>query len=371
MKNTLHLKLIISCLVLVVFAFIGSASEKDQARDSTTLNENKRWPLSKANEWYAQHDWLVGCNFIPSTAINTLEMWQETTFDPNTIDKELGWAQNIGFNSVRVFLHYLLWGQDSVGFEKRLSRYLDIASKHGISTMFVLFDDCWNGSPKLDKQPAPVPGVHNSGWVQCPGQKEVTDITLSPVFERYVKGVITHFKNDKRILMWDLYNEPGNSSHGVETLPLLKKVFLWAREAVPSQPITADYWNNSKEFRELNQFQIDNSDIITFHNYENKKNMESMIDTLREYGRPQVCTEYMRRPISTFNEILPLLKRDNIGAYNWGLVSGKTQTIYPWDSWKKHYTREPKIWFHDIFRKDGTPYDKNEIKLIKNLTVNK
>jgi hypothetical protein len=99
--------------------------------------------------------------------------------------------------------------------------------------------------------------------------------------------------------------------------------------------------------------------------------MESMIDTLREYGRPQVCTEYMRRPISTFNEILPLLKRDNIGAYNWGLVSGKTQTIYPWDSWKKHYTREPKIWFHDIFRKDGTPYDKNEIKLIKNLTVNK
>ena len=370
MKKLLNTCLIIICMILLIFTSDSAAHGTNPAKNINNPVVGKRWSVAKADKWYAQKDWLVGCNFIPSTAINTLEMWQETTFDPNTIDKELGWAQGIGFNSVRVFLHYLLWGQDSVGFEKRLNRYLDIASKHGISTMFVLFDDCWNGSPKLGKQPAPVPGVHNSGWVQCPGQKEVTDTTLYPVFERYVKGVISHFKNDKRILMWDLYNEPGNSDHGVETLPLLKKVFLWAREADPSQPITADYWNNSKEFAELNQFQIENSDI-TFHNYENKENMKSMIETLRKYGRPLICSECMRRPISTFKEILPLLKKENIGAYNWGLVSGKTQTIYPWDSWKKHYTHKPKIWFHDIFRKDGTPYDSTEIELIKSLTLKK
>ena len=67
----------------------------------------------------------------------------------------------------------------------------------------------------------------------------------------------------------------------------------------------------------------------------------------------------MRRPVSNFATHLPFLKKENVGAYNWGLVSGKTQTIYPWDSWTKPYDAEPKIWFHDIFRKDGSPFDEN------------
>ena len=330
------------------------------------------WSFENANKWYLQHKWIVGCNFIPSTAENTLEMWQNDTFDPVTIDRELALAQSIGFNSVRVFLHYLVWQQDPAGFIKRLNKFLDIASKHKITTMFVLFDDCWNGYPKLGKQPAPIPGVHNSRWVQCPGQREVTYKPLFPVFKKYVTDIISSFRGDKRIIMWDLYNEPGGSKHRTETLPLLKNVFRWAREANPTQPLTAGIWNVTSDYSALNNFQLENSDIITFHNYKDVKNMKLMIDSLKKYHRPLVCTEYMCRPTSTFEKILPLLRKERIGAYNWGFVSGKTQTIYPWDSWKKMYPEEPRIWFHDIFRQNGTPYDIKETELIKKLTsVNK
>src|SRR5512133_1841758 len=131
------------------------------------------WPVEQAWEWYRQQPWLVGCNFIPSTAINQLEMWQADSFDMKTIDRELGWAAAIGFNSMRVFLHDLVWQADAEGFKQRIKQYLAVAERHGILTMFVFFDDCWNTDPHLGRQPEPIPGVHNSGWVQSPGVKKV------------------------------------------------------------------------------------------------------------------------------------------------------------------------------------------------------
>jgi hypothetical protein len=333
--------------------------------------QEKIWSVEKANKWYAEHNWLVGCNFTPSTAINQLEFWQEETFDPKTIDVELGYAEKVGFNSMRVFLHYLVWQQNPEAFYKRLDQYLTIANKHNISTMFVFFDDCWNGFPKLGKQPDPKPGIHNSGWVQCPGKEEVTDTTLYPVLEGYVKGVLSKFKDDKRIIFWDLYNEPGNSSHLNNTIPLLKNVYKWSWDVRPSQPVTAGIWNMDTSFAALNKIQVNYSDIITFHNYDEVEKMQAMIDSLRKFNKPLVCTEYMRRPVSNFKTHLPLLKKENIGAYNWGLVSGKTQTIYPWDSWKKLYDKEPSIWFHDVFRQDGTPFDASETELIRLLSQKK
>ncbi len=346
--------------ILLVFSFLIISCNNN-------LVEEKRWPADKANDWYSQQNWIVGCNFIPSNAINQLEMWQEETFDPQTIDIELGYAQKLGFNSIRVYLHYLVWEQDPEGFKKRVDDFLNIAAKHNISTLFVLFDDCWNGDPKSGKQPDPIPGLHNSGWLQCPGQKQVTDSTLFPNYEKYVKDIISHFKNDNRIIVWNLYNEPGNSGHEKETLPLLKNVFSWAQQVRPSQPLTAGVWLLGNDFKQLNEFQINNSDIITFHNYGDVENMQANIDTLRKNGRPLICTEYMRRPINNFETHLPILKNENIGAYNWGLVSGKTQTIYPWDSWNKAYDSEPEIWFHDIFRQDGTPFDEEEVTDLKQI----
>jgi hypothetical protein len=328
--------------------------------------ERAVWSKEKANEWYATKGWLRGSNFIPSTAINQLEMWQQESFDPATIDRELGYAEGIGFNVMRVFLHHVAWQVDHEGFKKRMNDYLTIADKHHVSTMFVLFDDCWNDHYKAGKQPAPKTGVHNSGWIRDPGTLYYTEPRLTDTLERYVKDVLTTFKNDKRILLWDVYNEPGNSNYGSKSLSLLQKVFTWGRQVNPDQPLSAGLWK--PELTELNTFQLANDDVITYHNYNKEDEHAKVIDSLKKYGRPLICTEYMARTRgSQFSNIMPLLKKENVGAINWGFVSGKTNTIYAWDT-PMPGGEEPKVWFHDIFRKDGTPYSKDEVTLIKSLT---
>jgi hypothetical protein len=324
------------------------------------------WPIEKANAWYAQHRWLAGADYIPATAINQLEMWQADSFDPATIDKELGWAENIGFNTMRVFLHSVAWKEDPEGFKKRVDQFLSIASKHRIEPMFVFFDDCWNKIPKAGKQPAPKTGIHNSGWMQDPGQPASSNPANFPELEKYVTDVMTHFAHDKRILLWDLYNEPGNSGKKDSSLPLLENVFKWARAVHPDQPISAGLWDWS--FEKLNAFQALHSDIITYHNYDEPAQHLRVIQLLKAFGRPLICTEYMARiRNSRFSNILPLLKKENVGAINWGFVSGKTNTIYAWDTPMKDGA-QPIEWFHDIFFTDGRPYREDEVNLIKKLT---
>lgn len=346
-----------------------------------------RWSEQQANNWYKQMPWLVGCNFTPSTAINELEMWQADTFDAETIDRELGWAQQLGFTSIRVFLHNIPWQQDPKAFIQRIDKFLAIADKHGIGVMFVLFDSCWDPFPKPGKQHEPKPHVHNSGWVQCPGIEILKDPAKHDELEGYVKGIIGAFKNDKRVHVWDIFNEPDNrndSSYGPQDLPdkagpallLLRKAYGWAREVNPSQPITSGVWNGDyakpETWSPMIRFQLEESDIITYHNYNELPSMKATVEALRRFNRPILCTEYMARPNgSTFKGILPYLKEQRIGAYNWGFVAGKTQTQYPWDSWKKQYTAEPPVWFHEILRKDGTAYIADEVDLIKQLTGRK
>ena len=345
---------------------------------------NGRWSEQKAHEWQEKHGWLVGCNYIPSTAINQLEMWQADTFDPATIDKELTWAANLGFNTVRVFLHHLLWEQDRDGFLKRLDAFLNIAQRHGIGTMFVLFDAVWDPFPKLGKQPEPKFGVHNSGWVQCPGADILRSTDKYDVLKDYVQGVVSHFKNDERVLIWDLFNEPDNMNlssykdddYGVEkadlSMLLLKKTITWVRDLNPTQPITAapwQYdWTHTDKLTPLDNYMFTHSDIITFHCYEDKKGMENRILTLKKFNRPILCTEYMARHNGcTFEDVSPVLKKHGVGAYNWGFVAGKTQTHFPWDSWNTQYENEPELWFHDIFKSNGEAYDPKEVEFLTEL----
>ncbi|ASV31605.1 cellulase family glycosylhydrolase [Maribacter cobaltidurans] len=326
---------------------------------------SQRWSIEKAEKWYDQYKWLNGADFIPSTAINQLEMWQEDTFDPETIEKELGYAQDIGMNVMRVYLHSLAYKQDSKGFKKRMDQYLDISNSKGIKTMFVIFDDVWGKEPKIGKQPEPTTGTHNSGWMQDPGDPASKDKANFPFLETYVKDILTTFKDDKRVLLWDLYNEPGNSGKINDSMPLLEAVFSWAREVNPSQPISAGIW--SWGLGDLNAFQALHSDIITYHHYGNPQDHKLIIELLRTHGRPMICTEYMARTRnSRFSNIMPMLKEENVGAINWGLVKGKTNTIYQWDT-PIDSGEEPVEWFHDIFRKDGTPYRQDEVDLIKKL----
>jgi hypothetical protein len=322
------------------------------------------WPTAKANAWYAKYKWINGSDFIPSTAINQLEMWQAGTFDPKTIDRELGYAEGIGFNAMRVFLHSMAWKQDPKGFKNRVSQYLAIADKHHIETIFVFFDDCWNATAELGKQPEPKTGIHNSGWLQDPGNRlnEAGEIAL---LKNYVTDVLISFKHDKRILLWDLYNEPGNSNKGDRSIDLLSKIFSWGRAVNPDQPLSAGLWDWGLE--NLNKFQANHSDVITYHDYESPDKHERVVQLLKAYGRPVICTEYMARPRnSTFENTMPMLKKENVGAINWGLVEGKTNTKYAWDTPMPDGS-EPKVWFHEVFRKDGTPYSIDEAKLIKQL----
>jgi len=331
--------------------------------------ERQVWSKQQANEWYEQYPWMSGADFIPSTAINQLEMWQAETFDSSTIDHELGYAEGIGMNVMRVFLHHVAWQVDSSGFKNRMNTYLSIADKHGIKTIFVFFDDCWNPTYHAGKQPEPKVGIHNSGWIRDPGQLLYDSPAIANLLEVYVKDILTTFAHDKRIFLWDLYNEPGNSDYRNKSLPLLQKIFTWARTINPDQPLTAGVWSN--KLTDLNTYQLANSDVISYHDYNPVDVHRKTIDTLKKYGRPLVCTEYMARVRnSTFFTIMPLLKENKIVAINWGLVTGKTNTMYAWDTPMPNGD-EPKVWFHDIFRKDGTPYDKKETDFIKSLTGKK
>ena len=348
----------------------------------------QRWTEAQADAWYTAQPWPVGANFLPSTAINELEMWQADTFDPVTIDRELGWAQAIGMNTMRVFLHNLLWEQDPKGFEKRIDTFLTIAARHHIRPVFVLFDSCWEPFPKLGPQHPPIAGVHNSGWVQAPGATVLADPAQYPRLENYTKGVVGAFANDKRILAWDLWNEPdnGNDSSYAKGEPknkneiilgLLPQVFVWARSVHPTQPLTSGLWHGDwtsvDTMPPLAKIQVEESDVISFHNYGWPEEFEQKIKQLQQFHRPVICTEYMARGAgSLFDTVLPVAHKYRVGAINWGLVAGKSQTYLPWDSWQHPYVdHQPTIWFHDVFHPDGTPYRQREAEIIRSLTSEK
>ena len=349
--------------------------------------QTARWTEQKAQAWYAQQPWLVGSNYVPASAINQLEMWQEATLAPEEIDRELGWAEAMGMNTMRVFLHDLLWEQDAAGFRKRIDQFLMIAARHHIRPMFVLFDSVWDPLPRLGPQHPPTPGVHNSGWVQGPGAAALADPGQQPRLKAYVQGVVGAFAKDDRILAWDIWNEPDNANAGsypkqelkdktARVVTLLPLTFAWAREAGSQQPLTSGVWGgietspDGASLNEVQKIQLRESDIVTFHNYTWPEYFKSQVGWLKKYNRPVICTEFMARSAgSTFDTILPIAKAEGVGAYNWGFVVGKTQTNLPWDSWRRPYVLEqPTLWFHEVLRPDGTPYRPAEVALIRQLT---
>ncbi|OBJ90255.1 1,4-beta-xylanase [Mycobacterium gordonae] len=345
--------------------------------------QQSRWSPDRANGWYQGQAWPVGANYITSNAINQLEMFQADTFDPQRIDVELGWAQQHKLNTVRVFLHDQLWAQNPWGFRMRLAEFVTIAAKHRIKPIFVFFDSCWDPFPQPGPQRAPTPGVHNSGWVQSPGAQHLDDLDYRRTLHDYVTGVLNQFRSDDRILAWDLWNEPDNPSRAYRKVErkdklervadLLSLAFDWARSVDPSQPLTSAVWQgewgNPNRRSVIANIQLDNSDVITFHSYDRPAGFEARIAELTPLGRPIICTEYLARTLgNTVEAILPIAKRYNVGAINWGFVAGKTQTYLPWDSWDHPYTTTPETWFQDLIQPDGKPYRDSEIQTIGKLS---
>jgi hypothetical protein len=364
-------------LLFLTVSVAGLAAAQTPGRPS------ERWSAEQANNWYEKQPWLVGANFIPSNAINELEMFQAATFDPAINDKELAMAESIGMNTVRVFLQDQLWQQDAKGFTQRLDTFLGIAARHHIRPLLVLFDSCWESDPHLGPQHPPIPGVHNSGWVQSPGKARLQDRSVEPQLQAYVVGIVGAFAHDDRILGWDVWNEPDNRGGDkiedvaakVERVDvLLPQVFAWARSVHPVQPLTSGVWignwDDPAKQSETTKIQLRESDVTTFHNYGWPEEFEARINSLQKQGRPVICTEYMARGAgSTFDGSLPVAKKYHVGAINWGLVAGKTQTYLPWDSWQRPYVlMQPTIWFHEVFKQDDTPYRQREVDLIRQLT---
>jgi hypothetical protein len=382
-----RLRITISVFALTAMIACGaSKGKKSDAGNNDKTEIATKWSVEKAQAWGAKQPWLVGANFNPSDASNELETWQADTWNPELIDKELGWAEDIGMNTMRVYLHYFPYRDDKANFLKRMDQFLEISAKHNIKPMFIFFDDVWNPNPVSGPQPEPKPHVHNANWVQSPGHDILWNPEKHAELKPFVQDILRRYKNDDRVLLWDLYNEPQNTNDnayhengkGKEkfSLMLLKEVFEWAREVNPSQPISSGVWigdwTNPDSMSVFNKFMLDHSDVITYHNYNDINDFKRVSEALKRYNRPMICTEYMARGNnSLFETHLPYMAENNIGAINWGFVAGRSQTIYPWDSWNKTYTAEPELWFHDIFRQDGSSYIPEEVELIKRLAEEK
>lgn len=357
----MRIKIIFFLFTSLLFTITNNAQAQD-----TTL----RWSTQKANNWQARQPWYCGFNYIPGYAINYTAMWDKTTFNAKAIDAELTLAETAGMNVLRAVLQYAVYADDPAYFLKTLDTFMGICAKHNIKFVPALFDDCVFGitlEPKVGKQSEPLKGWYAWDWSPSPGHSMVVDSLKHPKLERYVTAVITRFKNDNRILFWDLYNEPTNGGLGSATFPLLKKVIAWARKVNPSQPVSIDVWNDNKR---LNDIVRAGSDVISFHNYGNNEALQRQINELKKYDRPIFCTEWMNRPAhSIISTNLPVFYSENVGCMLWGLVNGKTQTDLPWG----HRPGDPVqvLWQHDLFKPDFSPYHQPEIDSIKMYTSKK
>ncbi|MBP3381696.1 MAG: cellulase family glycosylhydrolase [Clostridia bacterium] len=346
------------------------------------------WSKERANEWYNARPWIRGCNFMGSDCANRIDQWQEEGFEERlaVADTELELVAKTGFNSIRIIPEFYVWKHQHDGFMDRFERYIATAAKHGISCMVVFGNDCM--PPKEEALKRFHLGKQNVDWgyhggrkvsqhgAQAgPGYHLLDEPELAKEHYEWVREIVTKYKDDERIIMWDVFNEPGNSNRGNLSMPHLKEFFRIIREIDPIQPLTVGIWNTSKGLSgisEIERYALENSDIISFHNYGSYIENVKLIKELKAFGRPLVNTEWLARCLdNNVQEIFPLFYLENIGCYNWGFVAGKYQTYEPWNSVWEQYAENPQMkwdftkWFHDLYRPNLRPYDPKEIELIK------
>lgn len=359
-------------LVLVISLILNGAA----------MAQTPQWTAEAANDWYSRLPWLVGSNYTQSNTVNQLEMWQAETFDSERIDMELGWAENLGFNVLRVFLNDQIWHKDTSGCQKRMGNLLKLADKHKMRVIFVLFNSSGDPYPQLGRQHQPKPGVRQSLWAQSPSGKALTDRTAMELALEYAKEVVAAFSIDKRILAWDVWNEPDNANVGrfgtyepVNKAELVRnmlpKAFEYARAGTPTQPLTSGLWrgdwSSPDKLTPIEKIQVELSDFLSFQNYAGPEEFGKRVKWLQAYGRPVICTGFLaRNQGSTPEAILPIAQKNDVGVFVSDLVAGKNQTWLPWDSWERAYTdRQPEVWPQDIFRGNGAPYKAEEVKYIR------
>eukprot|EP01064_Diplonema_japonicum_P030929 TRINITY_DN538_c1_g2_i1.p1 TRINITY_DN538_c1_g2~~TRINITY_DN538_c1_g2_i1.p1 ORF type:complete len:452 (+),score=54.52 TRINITY_DN538_c1_g2_i1:48-1358(+) len=362
-----------------------------------SLTVRSRWSVEEAWAWQKKVGWMIGGNFVPSNAVNQIQMFSEEGFDVTLIEKEIKIAAKKGnMNAMRVFLHNLLFEDNKEAYFTRLDKYLEISARHGVKTIFVFFDACWRATAHLGRQPTPIPHTHNSGWVQCPTHAQLLDERSWAGLKDYVTQTIKRFRNDERVVLWDIYNEPSNTAMEFDHIPqkltvaqgaanltmitqskkkaqvlkLLEKAFVWARSGNPTQPITSGMWGamTPTDNSPFTKLQMEQSDIVSFHNYDPEEQLLKYIQGFSSEQRPLICTEYLARSHgSTVHASLPVFHAKGISAFHWGVIDGATQTSYPWSSWHDEMAAKPDIWHHDVFSPNGDPHDPAEVELMGKL----
>lgn len=357
-------------LMVVAIAACLCIASRSLARD--------RWTEAEAKSWYYDQPRMFGANYVMTYAVTPTEMWQAdptipgaNTFDINAVRNELNKARDTGFNTLRVTLSYEVWKADRNGFMSRLNQFITESAARGIRPTLIFWDDVnftTNPSvqfrePYLGRQADPVPGMHNSQWTGTggaavrnnPGNWALSRTSSLPGAgaKQYIQDIIGTYATDNRVLMWNGYNEPSGSS------ALVQATAAWAREMNPIQPISFDAWGGG-----LDGVAIGESDVISYHNYSGPPGVTDGLKGMLRTGRPVILTEWMARTFgSTIPDVLPDLQEMGVASYNWGLVNGDQQTHWPWGSPPQTQTTEPPLWFHDLYRRDGTPYKSAEIAL--------
>ena len=346
----------------------------------------KKWSVERINKWYDAHAWIRGCNYMSADCANRIDQWQSEGFEERfeTTKTEIKLMKELGFNSVRLIPEFIVWDEEHDSFFERFDRYLDLLWEHGISSMVVLANDCM--PPKNDAWKAPKLGPQHTDWGYHGGRKNsqhgvfnavgyhvLDDEETAVKYFEMVREIVTRYKDDERIIIWDVYNEPGNSNRRELTPKNLKKIFEICREIDPSQPLTCATWSGDGEnVPEVEKFGLENSDIITYHNYSTFEEHIRVINHLKKLGRPIMNTEWLARCTSnTVFDNFPVFFLERIGCYNWGFVAGKYQTYEPYEAhWKWYYSdKNANVdftkWFHDLYRPSLRPYDPRETELIK------
>lgn len=347
----------------------------------------ERWSKERIWEWYNARPWIRGCNYMSADCANRVDQWQAYGFEERleTTERELALMEALGYNSIRIILEFVVWDEEHDSFLERFERYLEVCAKHGISCMVVLANDCMR--PKGAEQNHL--GEQHVDWGYHGGRKlsqhgafagmghhVLDEPETAPRYFEMVREMVERYKEDERILIWNIYNEVGNSKRREVTLPNLKRLFEIVRGIDPIQPLTCETWStasgNLEDVPQLERYALEQSDIISYHNYGDYLTNIRLIQMLKQFGRPILNTEWLARcQHNNVQEMFPLFYLEKIGCYNWGFVAGKYQTYEPWNSVWERYEENPQLdwdftkWFHDLYRINHRPYDPKEIEIIK------
>ena len=270
---------------------------------------------------------IRGFNYWPSYAMVLDDVMDR--FCPETVERELEGARRLGANCVRVWVSNVSWQRDADRFLKDFAALLRIADGKGISVMPALFNR----------------------WVDTDYPVGVTDLTtvlcpLSGANRDYLRSFVGAFRDDPRILMWDICNEPFfyfPLKLGEDALREMKRaeISYWLecieaiRELKPVRPLTIGFAGAADRellplYRAL--------DVISFHPYSSywddgfAKFTDEFIALANECGKPLLCSETCQGSLDdgTRAEIIqrtldPLTER-KIGWIAWHLCEGKIVT---------------------------------------------